>query len=70
MQRDDFDAGLAEVCDRDNVCLMAYSVLATGALTGKFSCSKFPGGTSLGTLDYYIEERRYRSNAVTKLSCR
>ncbi len=70
VQRDDFEAGLAEVCERENVGLMAYSVLAMGALTGKYSGGKFPKGTRLAKFDYYREDWGYGSRRVLDLADR
>ena len=70
VQRDDFDAGLAEVCERENVGLMAYSVLAMGALTGKYSGGKFPKGSRLATFSYYRDDWGYGSLQVLDLADR
>ena len=70
VQRDDFDAGLAEVCERENVGLMAYSVLAMGALTGKYSGGKFPKGSRLATFSYYRDDWGYGSQQVLDLADR
>tara|TARA_B100000686_G_C16769720_1_gene964248 strand:+ start:1124 stop:2134 length:1011 start_codon:yes stop_codon:yes gene_type:complete len=70
VQRDDFEAGLSEVCERENVGLMAYSVLAMGALTGKYSGSKFPKGSRLAKFDYYRDDWGYGSRRVLELADR
>ena len=70
VQRDDFDAGLAEVCERERVGLMAYSVLAMGALTGKYSGGKFPKGSRLATFSYYRDDWGYGSHQVLDLADR
>ncbi len=70
VQRDDFDAGLAEVCERERVGLMAYSVLAMGALTGKYSGGKFPKGSRLARFSYYRDDWGYGSHQVLDLADR
>ena len=70
VQRDDFDAGLAEVCAREDVGLMAYSVLAMGALTGKYSGGKFPKGSRLAKFGYYRDDWGYGSDRVLDLADR
>ena len=70
VQRDDFDAGLAEVCERERVGLMAYSVLAMGTLTGKYSGGKFPKGSRLATFSYYRDDWGYGSHQVLDLADR
>ena len=70
VQRDDFDAGMAEVCTRENVGLMAYSVLAMGALTGKYTGGKFPKGSRLGKFGYYRDDWGYGSDRVLDLADR
>ena len=70
VQRDEFDAGLAEVCSRENVGLMAYSVLAMGALTGKYSGGKFPKGSRLAKFDSYRDDWGYGSLQVLDLADR
>ena len=70
VQRDDFDGDLAEVCERERVGLMAYSVLAMGALTGKYSGGKFPKGSRLATFSYYRDDWGYGSHQVLDLADR
>ena len=70
VQRDDFDAGLAEVCQREKIGLMAYSVLAMGALTGKYSGGKMPKGSRLATFSYYRDDWGYGSPQVLDLADR
>ena len=70
VQRDDFEAGLAEVCTREDIGLMAYSVLAMGALTAKYSGGKFPKGSRLAKFDYYRDDWGYGSNKVLDLADR
>ena len=48
----DYDHGMSEVCDRENVGMMAFSPLAQGALSGKYSGGKFAKGTRFADLDY------------------
>ena len=40
-----FEVNLAEVCDREEVSLLAYSPLAQGYLTGKYDDGALPGGS-------------------------
>ncbi|ODN70418.1 aldo/keto reductase [Methylobrevis pamukkalensis] len=40
-----FEAGLAEVCEREDVGLLAYSPLAQGYLTGKYQDGALPAGS-------------------------
>ncbi|MBL8581604.1 MAG: aldo/keto reductase [Rhizobiaceae bacterium] len=40
-----FEVNLAEVCDRENVSLLAYSPLAQGYLTGKYDHGGLPDGS-------------------------
>ena len=51
-----FDYGLAEVCLRENIGLLAYSPLAQGYLTGKYQKGALPEGSRkalFGRLDRY-----------------
>ena len=47
-----YDMGMSEVCERENVGMMAFSPLAQGALSGKYSGGKFAPGTRFADLDY------------------
>ncbi len=42
-----FEGGMAEVCERENIGGMAFSVLAMGVLTGKYSGGALPKGSRL-----------------------
>ena len=42
-----FEEAVAEVCERDEVGMMAYSPIAMGVLTGKYSGGVFPEGSRL-----------------------
>lgn len=70
VQRDDFEAGLAEVCAREDIGLMAYSVLAMGALTAKYSGGSFPRGTRLAKFATYRDDWGYGSLRVLDLADR
>ena len=70
VHRDDFEAGLAEVCAREDIGLMAYSVLAMGALTGKYSGGRFPRGTRFARFPYYRDDWGYGSRRVLDLADR
>jgi len=47
-----YDQGMSEVCERESVGMMAFSPLAQGALSGKYSGGKFAKGTRFADLDY------------------
>jgi aryl-alcohol dehydrogenase-like predicted oxidoreductase len=51
-------SGLLDACHEYGITLIAYSPLAMGMLTGKYSASNPPGG---------IRARRYRKNTLTKI---
>ena len=57
--RSDFESGLTETCAQTNVGLLAYSPLAGGILSGKYSGSKAPAGARLnlfpGFMDRYAQ---------------
>ena len=54
-----YDQGMSEVCEREDVGMMAFSPLAQGALSGKYSGGKFARGTRFADLDY--ARQRYGS---------
>ena len=57
--RSDFESGLTETCAQTDVGLLAYSPLAGGILSGKYSGSKAPAGARLnlfpGFMDRYSQ---------------
>ena len=57
--RSDFESGLTETCAQTNVGLLAYSPLAGGILSGKYSGSKAPAGA---LLPEYLPERMPPAN--------
>ena len=58
----DYDHGMSEVCQRENVGMMAFSPLAQGALTGKYSGGAFAKGTRFADLEY--ARKRFGSIAM------
>lgn len=58
-----FEVGLAEVCHRENIGLLAYSPLGFGALSGKYLNGQKPAGARV-TL--FKEYQRYTAPNATK----
>lgn len=56
-----FEVGLAEVCHRENIGLLAYSPLAFGMLTGKYHQTETPAESRLTLFPNY---QRYTSEAA------
>src|SRR5699024_6049327 len=48
-----FEVGLAEICHRENIGLLAYSPLAFGMLTGKYHQTKTPENARLSLFPNY-----------------
>ena len=53
----DFDGDLAEVCKREEIGMMAFSPIATGILTGKYSGGALPEGSRLATYPQRFRDR-------------
>src|SRR5699024_10647361 len=56
-----FEVGLAEICHRENIGLLAYSPLAFGMLTGKYHQTKTPENARLSLFPNY---HRYTGEAA------
>jgi len=57
-----FEIGLAEICHREKISMLAYSPLAFGTLSGKYLNGKFPKGSRLEKFKSY--NRYSNTNAV------
>ena len=53
----DFDGDVAEVCQREEIGMMAFSPIATGILTGKYSGGALPEGSRLATYPQRFRDR-------------
>ena len=53
----DFDGDMAEVCTREDIGMMAFSPIATGILTGKYSGGALPEGSRLATYPQRFRDR-------------
>ena len=53
----DFDGDMAEVCKRENIGMIAFSTIATGILTGKYSGGALPEGSRLATYPQRFRDR-------------
>ncbi len=53
----DFDGDLAEVCKREDIGMMAFSPIATGVLTGKYSGGVLPEGSRLARYPQRFRDR-------------
>ena len=53
----DFDGDMAEVCSREEIGMMAFSPIATGVLTGKYSGGIFPEGSRLANYPQRFRDR-------------
>ena len=51
----EYDYGMSEVCEREDVGMIAFSPLGQGALTGKYSGGKFGKGTRFSELEYAVK---------------
>lgn len=60
-----FEINLAEVCQRENIGLLAYSPLAFGALSGKYLNGQFPDNSRLKLFPAYS---RYNNPQAVKLT--
>ena len=61
-----FEIGLAEVCHREQVSMLAYSPLAFGLLSGKYSDNSWPEGARLSRWQAYFD--RYTRGAVPQIA--
>lgn len=61
-----FEIGVAEVCDRERVSMLAYSPLAFGLLSGKYRSGATPLGTRLTTWPKYFS--RYTQGVVPEVA--
>ena len=53
----DFDGDMAEVCAREDIGMMAFSPIATGILTGKYSGGTLPEGSRLANYPQRFRDR-------------
>ena len=53
----DFDGDMAEVCAREDIGMMAFSSIATGILTGKYSGGTLPEGSRLANHPQRFRDR-------------
>jgi len=58
--RSDFESGLAEVCHKESVGLLAYSPLAGGILTGKYASGNVDKNARLNLFEGYMS--RYKQS--------
>lgn len=56
-----FEVGLAEICHRENIGLLAYSPLGFGALSGKYLNNQWPEGARMSLFKEY---HRYFTNSA------
>ena len=55
----DYEAGLAEVCTQEGIAMLAFSPLAMGVLSGKYSAGALPEDARLSVFERY--RKRYAS---------
>ncbi|XP_072976040.1 uncharacterized protein [Typha angustifolia] len=62
-----FDSGLAECCHHERIGLLAYSPMAMGILSGKYSCSGGPSNARMNLFKgrYSEGECRYNLSSLT-----
>lgn len=60
-----FEIGLAEIADREQVGLLAYSPLAFGVLTGKYADGARPTGARVTLFDRFVRYTKERGVAAT-----
>ena len=53
----DYEAEMAEVCERENIGMLAFSPIATGILTGKYAGGAMPEGSRLATYPQRFRDR-------------
>lgn len=53
----DYETDVAEVCERENIGMLAFSPIATGVLTGKYSGGALPEGSRLATYPQRFRDR-------------
>mgnify|MGYP002633772047 FL=1 len=61
-----FENGLAEICIRENVGLLAYSPLAFGVLSGKYMRGAMPEGSRIKLFPRFARYRSANSQAATE----
>lgn len=64
-----FEVGLAEICHRENIGMLAYSPLAFGMLTGKYHQEKPPADARLTLFTGYTRYTGERARAATAEYC-
>jgi aryl-alcohol dehydrogenase-like predicted oxidoreductase len=60
-----FEVGLAEIADRENVGLLAYSPLAFGTLTGKYANGERPAGARISRYTRFVRYTKEQGVAAT-----
>ena len=60
----DVDIATAETCELENIGFLAFSALAMGVLTGKYTSGKFPRGSRLADNALYREHWGYGASNV------
>lgn len=53
----DYETEMAEVCERENIGMLAFSPIATGILTGKYAGGAIPEGSRLATYPQRFRDR-------------
>jgi aryl-alcohol dehydrogenase-like predicted oxidoreductase len=60
-----FEVGLAEIADREQAGLLAYSPLGFGTLTGKYANGERPKGARISRYDRFVRYTKERGVAAT-----
>lgn len=60
----DFDGDMAEVCKRENIGMMAFSPIAMGVLTGKYTGGALPEGSRLASYPQRFRDRYGHARAL------
>ena len=61
-----FEVGLAEICHRENISLLAYSPLAFGTLSGKYLNAQLPDASRLALFSDYSRYSNPQAVAATE----
>ncbi len=64
-----FEVGLAEIADREDLGLLAYSPLAFGVLTGKYRHGQMPANSRLALFERFSRYSNARAMAATDAYC-
>lgn len=64
-----FEMGLAEICEREDVSLLAYSPLGQGILTGKYRNGALPAGSRKALFNRAQRYEKQNANEATDAYC-